>query len=379
MVNSFRTFRHYLIYLLALGIFAGHVDASELQIQQSQDPPPSIATIIARSTIICVVKLPNFTNKGGLRTKPLALGRSGTNDIEYLVHPIRSIKGAIPGDIYIPGDSIFFQFLAKQNPVFWSHAFAIIYLSSVENGEGQLSESRMLFSPILPTAVNIRQIQDTDDYVVRMMILSLASAPARELNLPWLRLEVNPLIPDGVRSYLNASNGMERDFILICLARNHDIGCLQVIVDDIHKHPDQGSSALEFFPEYTDKKVLPIFNKFICDKNVSIRYFSLLALEKLADRSSISSLLVAANFNDSAHYDVSYMAYRIIYRILPELGRAKSFDEFENNQQTTMDSLISTMKSLNMIDATGHFQITSSIYNTHRKCCMVRVRKFVLP
>jgi len=177
--------------------------------------------------------------------------------------------------------------------------------------------------PLIPIPADA-STSGSDTTMTQVANLLLPTTPDLTLRLAdsyLLRTITSPQLVLKLVPFVNDSNIYVRDNVLACLAANQQVVVIPKIVQlstspKFHNHPSNSVPALQSF-DVPD--AVPYLNPLVVNSNYDIRYHTMYALYKIADRSSIPYLIMALRDPDPDK-NIPAGAYLALRQLILVLG-----------------------------------------------------------
>lgn len=332
-----------LALLAAMPVFAAPMEESR-----------RLAADVQNSTVILVGKLTNFTEKtyvsqenankpmfiSGLHAIPVS-AQAGHYD--FTVVQTLSGKASDTISLELPAVRLHSYGGAEIYPTVGK--LYIVMLSTGGHGQLVATDANL---PILPIEMpsNPQKMHNVSllTTVLATMLQSLDNHEVRKSNLYIVRDTKNAIIPEYAIQYCKDGDTNIADSALYCMLNNGHIEVIPLISQLENKlYPKEettGSSAASLTPlvEIEDTKAVPYINPLLDSPSPCARLDAMIALDRLADATSIPYLIRALEKPDPQHY-VQYRAYRSLYRLIPSLGAPMSDLDFQKNRNGEIDKI----------------------------------------
>ena len=327
----------FLAFILAVAIcFYSHLVQASLV-----SPPQYTQDILNQSQIIVVARIVSFTqDKKSAPDADSPKSHSGniivtSNDDmvpsgNYSFDILRTIKGHSDKNlqIHLPA-------LSRRNYGFADFEVRLgddVILCLTKGSDGQVAPTE-LGVPLIQLGKNYASEVETNTgdvstEVFGLMLRSLGDPVIRQANTALLRDVNSPIVAKGLLPFINDSNDSVKDNVLYCMAVNQVVSAIPKIVQLQLKEArkDGGTYCVTALQLYDNPQAVPLLNPLLFQNDEYIRINSVMALQKIADTSSIPYLMLALHDPDPQNV-VPYTAYLTLHKIIPKLPKdANDFD-----------------------------------------------------
>lgn len=300
----------------------------------SSKPLPQI---IAQSQTIVAVSLVKYQSEISFTQskdqEPSPIGATGPDTFtsyplkpagRYVFHVIKLIKGTAPATLHVNFPYILSLYYGGADLPIRSGNKLILFLQPMADGNLVPTDATVPFVPLTDEATASESyIGSAEENVYSLMLSSCSDLNVRLANTYILRTVVNPLVVAKLFYYINDQNLYTRDNVLTCMATNQQVTAIPRIaaLDMIMEAGGGGAQSAIAFNNYQTSEALPYLNTLIFSPAYYTRLNAMFAIDRLANRSSISYLMLAVRDPDRQGI-IQQSAYGMLHQLIPSLGEA---------------------------------------------------------
>ncbi len=299
-------------------------------------PPMPLSEVINHSQTVVVAQVISFTadNEAVPDTAPPENQSSGNivvdtddNSVpsgQYSLHELKVFKGQSDKTLHLHLPALSRLAYGFANLKIKTGDYVILFL--VKSPDGQLLPSEPGIPLVQLNGISASAIEavagDVTTNVLELMLRSLNDPAIRRSNTALLRDVNSPLIVQGLSPFINDPNDSVKDNVLYCMAVNQVVSVIPLISRLQTRLAKQGSGTycVTALQDYTNPKAAPFLNPLLLEDDEYIRINSVLALQKIADTSSIPYLVLSLHDPDPQNL-VPYTAYLTLHKIIPKLPK----------------------------------------------------------
>ena len=301
-----------------------------------------LQTAVSAADAVVVARIRAFSPDPAFKrpSAPVLLGMDGAIAVSLVQPPglytfevIRPIKPGPSPVLTLKLPYLLSTYYRGANLKIGEGDLVLLLLKSTAQGWHPLDPTVPLIPLERSLATEVRQgtANSAISQVVGLMLESLSNAVFRRANLYILRFQQDPRIAEKVHPFVHDPDLTTRDMALFCLIVNQQIQFIPDVVRlERQLMPDEetvGSSAasLQALDELKTATAIPFLNPMLFEPSKYSRVNSILALVRLADRSSVPYLVLALRDPDRS---VAALAYGLLHRLIRTVGPAKDRSYF---------------------------------------------------
>lgn len=247
---------------------------------------------------------------------------------QYVFKVLRTIKGQCESSLQLNMPQVLSSYYDNVKFQIKQDAIVLLFLKADASGQLLPVDPTVPFIPLPEKALSIPVTESSaspESQVIALMLASLDAPAVRHADLFLLRNSVDDRIPKAVSPYLNDADLRIQDIALYCMLTNQQVQFIPHVAKLERKlFPEEGrigSSAMSLLAlgNLKTPAAVPYLNPLLFEPCEYSRLNAMLALRKLANRTSIPYFMLALRDPDPQNY-IPYGAYSMLHKLIPGLG-----------------------------------------------------------